>query len=206
MNPNLFTKFTPELLGSPFFWINLAVWVCSIALIIAVFMDFMLYEEKKNTSWQMKSKVATGNMFGFFWLLYFTLVIHVGILSLPYDVKLIVSIIGLIIVIISTILNIVGRFYLKNNWANHIKIYDDHTLVTYWAYKIVRHPLYASLIRFWYGVGLVYSNWLIIIFTSCIFVPMMIYRAKQEEMMLSARFNNYSEYKQKVGMFLPKLF
>lgn len=98
------------------------------------------------------------------------------------------------------------RFYLSSNWANHIKIYDNHSLVVSWPYKIVRHPLYASLIWFWVWVGLAYLNYLMIALTLFIFLPMMIYRAKQEEQLLSERFPDYKNYKKKVSMFLPKLF
>jgi protein-S-isoprenylcysteine O-methyltransferase Ste14 len=42
--------------------------------------------------------------------------------------------------------------------------------------------------------------------TLFIFLPMMIYRAKQEEQLLSERFPDYKDYKKKVSMFIPKIF
>jgi len=36
-----------------------------------------------------------------------------------------------------------------------------------------------------------------------IFLPAMIYRARQEEAILSATFPNYAQYRRRTGMFLP---
>jgi protein-S-isoprenylcysteine O-methyltransferase Ste14 len=44
----------------------------------------------------------------------------------------------------------------------------------------------------------VYSNWLIFVLNTVVFIPMMIYRAKQEEKMLKERFVDYTKYKEKV--------
>ncbi len=191
---------------SPNFLTNLIIWLCSSALILSVIIDFLLYQENNKTKKVKKSKVATWNMSFFFFLLYLTWVFHIWNIEVYGNLKNIFTIVWLFLVIIWTILNIVWRFYLSTNWANHIKIYDNHTLITYGAYKIVRHPLYASLIWFAYGVWLTYSNWIVLLLNTIIFIPMMIYRAKQEEKLLTERFANYSEYKKKVWMFLPKLF
>ena len=43
--------------------------------------------------------------------------------------------------VIGTVFNVCGRVYLKSNWADHVRIYDDQQLVTTGPYRIVRHPL-----------------------------------------------------------------
>ncbi len=193
-----------SILDNPTFLVHLIVWFCSSILIISVLVDFVLYEENTNTKNELKSKVATGNMFWFFAIIYAVLIFNIGKISISFPS--ILDILWIIIVIISTITNIVWRFYLSNNWANHIKIYNTHTLIIIWPYKIVRHPLYASLIWFCYWIGFVYSNWLIFVLNTVVFIPMMIYRAKQEEKMLKERFVDYTKYKEKVWMFFPKIF
>jgi protein-S-isoprenylcysteine O-methyltransferase Ste14 len=94
---------------------------------------------------------------------------------------------------------------LGKNWANQIKIYSKHTLITKGVYKIVRHPLYASLIWIFYACSVLYLNWLAFLLNTLIFVPMMNYRAKQEEELLEKQFKDYKRYKNKVGRFFPKL-
>lgn len=53
--------------------------------------------------------------------------------------------------------------------------------------------------------GCIYQNYLIIILNTIIFIPFMTYRAKQEEVELNKTFNEYKDYKKKVGMFFPKM-
>lgn len=195
-----------NIINTPYFWINLTIWLCSSVLIFSVIFDFILYQENNNTKKEKKSKVATWNMSFFFFLLYLIWVLKIWNFIIQDNIKNIISIIWIILVILWTLFNIIWRFYLSSNWANHIKIYDNHTLVTSGPYKIVRHPLYASLIWFWVWVWLAYTNFLMIILTLAIFLPMMIYRARQEEQLLTEKFKNYIEYKKKVWMFFPKLF
>lgn len=198
-----------EFLFSPEFWINAIVWISTIALLVAVFIDFSLYEEKNKIKDKLKSKVATGRMLLFFLFVYLVIRFQIWVYYLPLTNQYIIFwilFLWLLITIFSAFFNILWRFYLKTNWANNIKIYDDHSLVNTWPYKIVRHPLYASLIWINYWLWLVYSNWLVFILWTFVFLPMMYYRAKQEEKLLIKNFPKYREYKQNVWMFFPKIF
>jgi protein-S-isoprenylcysteine O-methyltransferase Ste14 len=111
---------------------------------------------------------------------------------------------GTVFILAGTIINIVGRIQLKGNWANHIKIYENHSLIRRGVYCWVRHPLYSSIILMLYGGSTFYSNWFSAVLVSFVFIPAMAYRAKQEEQLLAAEFPDYSEYQQKVGFFFPK--
>ncbi|MCP4219077.1 MAG: isoprenylcysteine carboxylmethyltransferase family protein, partial [bacterium] len=101
--------------------------------------------------------------------------------------------------------NIVGRIQLGRNWANHIRIYEAHTFVARGVYRVVRHPLYASIIWMFLAAGLVYCNWAALLATGLVFIPMMIFRAKQEERLLTRQFKEYRDYREKTGMFFPKI-
>ena len=116
-----------------------------------------------------------------------------------------INVIAIIIYIVGTIFNLLGRQYLGENWGNNVVIYTNHTLVTNGVYKIVRHPLYASIIWMIYAVGILYKNHVVLILNTIIFIPFMTYRAKQEEKELDKAFDEYKNYKNKVGMFFPKI-
>ncbi|MCL2652151.1 MAG: isoprenylcysteine carboxylmethyltransferase family protein, partial [Candidatus Azobacteroides sp.] len=111
-----------------------------------------------------------------------------------------------ILVILGCYVNVQGRLTLKQNWANQVTIYRHQQFVSGSVYKWVRHPLYASLIWMFCGAALIYGNWLALLSIFVIFVPMMIYRAKQEEKLLCEEFSEYADYQRKTGMLFPKIF
>jgi len=204
MNLNFSFNNINVIINSPIFWINLIVWICILSLVIAVFVDFLLYDEKNIIKHKLKSRVATWRMFIFFIIIYFVLKFRIWVYTIEIH-QTSQIIIWIIIVIFSTFYNILWRFHLSTNWANNIKIYSDHSFITTGPYRFVRHPLYASLIWINYWVALIYSNWLVIVLASFIFLPMMFYRASQEEKLLIKNFSDYKKYKKNVWMFFPKI-
>jgi protein-S-isoprenylcysteine O-methyltransferase Ste14 len=179
----------------------------SVALLfIAIIIDFTLFHEKKNTRKEKKSIVETGTMTGFL-LLYYVILSATKNQSMIEDIEIsrFIALFGALLVFVGSVMNIIARFTLGANWANQIKIYDNHRLVNDGLYRIVRHPLYSSIILMFFGASISYINfysWLSVVF---IFIPFMYYRAKQEEKLLSDVFPEYAEYRRKTGMFFPKL-
>jgi protein-S-isoprenylcysteine O-methyltransferase Ste14 len=102
--------------------------------------------------------------------------------------------------------NIFGRINLGRNWANHIKIYEEHTFVKRGVYKIVRHPLYSSIMLMFFGACMVYRSLLGFFSVVLVFIPFMFYRAKQEEFLLIQAFGEYNDYIKSTGMFFPKIY
>jgi len=191
-------KITTELL----FWAGLISFPV-IALLLAIAVDFMLFEQRSDTQKQKKSIVATGSMFLFYGL--YLLMIRFDVLKIE-SIPIYVRYFGIFLLYVGCAINLIGRFTLQGNWANHIKIYNDHVLITYSVFGWVRHPLYVSLFIMLFGGALVYANLSCFLLTAFVFIPMMYYRAKQEESLLSQAFENYATYKQKTGMFFPKFW
>lgn len=175
-------------------------------LFVAIIIDFGFFQDKKNVSKEKKSIVETGTMTLFFILFIIVLKFTKNITpNVDIQVKKIVALIGAILVLIGAIVNIIGRFNLGENWANHIKIYENHKLVNRGVYKIVRHPLYSSIMLMFIGSSLAYINIYCFLLEIIIFIPFMYYRAKQEEELLIDRFPEYKEYRKNTGMFFPKI-
>lgn len=176
-------------------------------LFVAVLIDFTLYSTKEKVQKEKKSIVETGTMTLFFLGFYLILRSGAGVVPISSEpLKTFLILLGTAMIVAGCIANIFGRFDLGRNWANQIKIYDEHTLVETGLYGIVRHPLYASIILMFYGAGLVYRNIWSLLAVSAVFVPFMVYRASQEEQLLAQKFPQYEQYKQRVGMLFPKLF
>ena len=151
---------------------------------------------------EVKSVVETVSMSAFFFIIGIVVNLRIGTFSYH---NLYLNMICLIIFILGVLTNILGRYYLGNNWGNNVVIYTDHTLVQKGVYKIVRHPLYASIIWMIYAISILKSNYLVAVLNTLVFIPFMYYRAKQEEKELIKIFPKYQEYQKQVGMFFPNL-
>lgn len=188
------------------FIIQLIICTSVLGLFVSILIDFTLYTRDEHIKKEKKSIVETGTMTLFLVAFYLILMTKIGIFPIYYNnLKHIIIIIGTLAIVSGCFINITGRFNLGSNWANHIKIYDEHTLVQKGMYKIVRHPLYASIMLMFYGTCLVYRNILCFFAVTFIFIPFMYYRAKQEETLLIQAFPEYKDYKRRTGMFFPKI-
>lgn len=185
--------------------VSVIVMAAIFSILFSIWLDFKFYGGRNHTRRRKRSAVATGTMFLFFCVYYLALRFQIGIWAVEsLMIRLLMIGGGLFLIVSGAVINIWGRMKLKQNWADHIKIYDDHTLITIGPFRYVRHPLYSSLFLMFYGGALLYASWIAVILTSLIFVPMMYYRARQEEVLLRQTFQEYEAYAQKAGRFLPK--
>jgi protein-S-isoprenylcysteine O-methyltransferase Ste14 len=175
--------------------------LCASAIVLSILINFL--EAKGARAKTVKhSIVATGTMSLFFVGFYLLIRFHVGALevpSLPLRVGLVI--VGLGLIVFGCAVNIAGRLRLGRNWANQVTIYHGQQLVTTGVYRLVRHPLYASLIWMFYGASLVYANVAAFLANTAVFLPFMAYRARQEEKLLLQEFKEYAQYQAHVGMF-----
>jgi protein-S-isoprenylcysteine O-methyltransferase Ste14 len=112
---------------------------------------------------------------------------------------------GAVLMIGGCVVNVLGRYSLGQNWADQATLYSSQTLVTSGVFAITRHPLYSSLVWMFYGSALLYHNYAVTLATTFIFIPAMYYRAAIEERLLSARFDDYRSYQNRVGRLFPRL-
>jgi protein-S-isoprenylcysteine O-methyltransferase Ste14 len=177
--------------------------LCVLIMLAAVAFNF-LNTEKDRSFRERRSPVATASMSAFFTLLYLTMRLRWSALEL--EGLIFFRSFGLGLMLFGAAFNVWGRIYLKTNWANHVRIYDDQQLVTGGPYRIVRHPLYASIIWMFYGAAIAYLNPLAVVEITLIFIPAMIYRSNLEEQALIKTFGEtYSNYRKKTGRFFPTL-
>ena len=183
--------------------INYIIILGILLIYLYVLYNFISARFRKNKKKkEVKSIVETASMSAFFaviWLVVFT---RTGVIKFHNTY---LNIFFLIIYVIGIATNLLGRFYLGKNWGNNVVIYEDHTFVHNGVYKIVRHPLYASIIWMIYSISILKSNYLVFILNTIIFIPFMYYRAKQEEKELIKVFKEYNDYIKNTGMFFPKI-
>jgi len=147
---------------------NILCAVCLWFLLCAIAINFYL-AKRNGIQKEKKSVVETGSMLLFFVLMVAIVLFKLFAFEASASVRTVFAVIGTIVILFGTAVNIGGRLYLKGNWGNQIRIYKDHTLVTNGIYRYVRHPLYASTIAMIYGFSFLYVNPLVFLLNSVSF-------------------------------------
>jgi protein-S-isoprenylcysteine O-methyltransferase Ste14 len=94
---------------------------------------------------------------------------------------------------------------LGRNLTDTVVTRKEHTLVTSGPYRWVRHPFYSAAALLTLASTLVAANWFFLVVGGLIFLLLVI-RTRKEEANLLARFgDDYQNYRQRTGRFVPRL-
>jgi protein-S-isoprenylcysteine O-methyltransferase Ste14 len=94
---------------------------------------------------------------------------------------------------------------LGRNLTDTVVTRKQHTLVTTGPYRWVRHPMYASAALAIVGNPLVAANWYLFV-AGCLALLLLVIRTRKEEQNLIAKFgDDYRNYMQRTGQFVPRL-
>ena len=129
----------------------------------------------------------------------------IGQIHVSSTIRDICAIIGCVLVVKGVILNLIARFELGLAWSNNIVVYRDQKLVDRGLYAIVRHPLYATIHLISIGLFIQYQNYISLIISVGIFLPLLFMRMNREEYILREHMAGYIEYSKNVPMFFPRL-
>jgi protein-S-isoprenylcysteine O-methyltransferase Ste14 len=191
-----------------------------ITLISISYWSEFIKEKKRESGEKIKYKkiflllVAYG--FFFMWISWITGIIFLFLnkfytfydylmFSFPYETT--IQVIGLVIFYTGASMCVLTIIYTGKNLRPSISgLSKNHKLITSGPFRIVRHPLYVSYVLILVGLSLTFFIYWILIPAFCVIIG--IYpTAKAEEERLTEQFEEeYIKYKQKVGMFFPKLF
>lgn len=187
--------------------VDLVSVICVVGMFMAVLSNFIGGRSARQYR-ERRSLVATFSMVLFAVALFLTLRFRIGFFTVgnQWSVFLFRAM-GSLVMLVGLAFNLWGRMHLKGNWSDHVRVYEDHFLVTDGPYRFVRHPLYASLIWMFLGASAAYLNWLSAVETLLVFVPAMSYRARLEEQALEAQFGDaYAAYRRTTPRFFPPIW
>jgi protein-S-isoprenylcysteine O-methyltransferase Ste14 len=93
---------------------------------------------------------------------------------------------------------------LGNNWSVTLELRKGHQLVKHGVYRSIRHPMYASILLFGLGQGLLLQNWLAG-WSAFLTVALMYFvRTPREEHMMCEFFGQeYRDYMRRTGRVFP---
>ncbi|MCP6758298.1 MAG: protein-S-isoprenylcysteine O-methyltransferase [Fischerella sp. CENA71] len=96
---------------------------------------------------------------------------------------------------------------LGKNWSPTLQIREGHTLVKYGVYRVIRHPMYTSVLLWCIAQALLLPNWIAGLSGLVSFTIAYATRIDKEEQMLLEQFGDeYETYKQQTTRLVPYLF
>lgn len=95
---------------------------------------------------------------------------------------------------------------LGSNFSTTLHLRQEHTLVTSGPYRWVRHPMYSVLFLLLVSVFLLTANWLVGGVFLLSLTLIVLFRLRKEEAVMLEKFGQeYRQYMQRTGRFLPLL-
>jgi protein-S-isoprenylcysteine O-methyltransferase Ste14 len=91
---------------------------------------------------------------------------------------------------------VVGGWYsLGRHFSPNVEIFNDHAVHDGGLFRVVMHPAYSGFIQFFTGGALVVLSPLMLVLTLGVGLPLVLHRARREEIMLMERFGSrYTEF------------
>ncbi len=112
---------------------------------------------------------------------------------------------GLLMAIIALPLGLWVFKSIGKNITDTVTTRTKHDLVTTGIYKHIRHPLYTAGFLLFAGLGLLASNWLMLILTLIVVAALVIRTGKEEKKLIDRFGNDYIIYSKNTGRFFPLL-
>jgi protein-S-isoprenylcysteine O-methyltransferase Ste14 len=93
---------------------------------------------------------------------------------------------------------------LGKQWRFDAGLNPDHELIRAGAYRVVRHPIYLSMLCMLVGTGLVLKRPLLLVAAIALHMAGTEIRVRVEDALLAARFGGqFSDYQRSVPAYLP---
>jgi protein-S-isoprenylcysteine O-methyltransferase Ste14 len=111
---------------------------------------------------------------------------------------------GIVLGVVSFILYAWSQASLGKGWSPHLQMREEHGLITTGPYARIRHPLYLALLGFLTAIALTTANWFFIALLIVSIVVLALRIPKEEQMMVEEFGEEYEQYIERTGRFLPK--
>ena len=89
------------------------------------------------------------------------------------------------------------RVFLENRWAGRtVETYAEQKVISSGPYAIVRHPMYAGTLAMYLATPVALGSWWALI-PALTFVPIFVFRIRNEEEVLGRELPGYEEYRRR---------
>ena len=115
--------------------------------------------------------------------------------------------IGLYVIVFGLIVRWAAIMTLRKYFTVNVVIHSDHRIIKTGLYRFVRHPSYSGAIISFFGLGMVFSNWISI---TVLVVPITYAFIKrsllEEKVLLSAFGEEYANYRKASWVLFPWIY
>jgi protein-S-isoprenylcysteine O-methyltransferase Ste14 len=117
-----------------------------------------------------------------------------------------VRVLGLAVLVASTVFTLWARFSLGTMWSVAPMVKDDHHLRTHGPYAVTRHPIYTGVLGMLLGATLLIGlgQWIVLFPVGLIVFEVKI--RMEEHLMLATFPEEYPRYRRQVPQLVPGLF
>jgi protein-S-isoprenylcysteine O-methyltransferase Ste14 len=123
-----------------------------------------------------------------------------------YRLPSIISWFGAVAIVLSLWLFWRSHVDLGQNWSVSLELREGHQLVTHGVYRLIRHPMYASIWLWAVAQGMLLQNWLAGWSVVPAFAAMYFLRMPREESLMQDAFGaEYIKYMQQTGRLFPRV-
>jgi protein-S-isoprenylcysteine O-methyltransferase Ste14 len=116
-----------------------------------------------------------------------------------------VGVLGLAVLVASTVFTLWARFSLGTSWSVTPKVQGDQQLRTHGPYAVTRHPIYTGILGMLLGATLLsgIGQWIVLFPVGLILFEVKI--RMEEHLMLAAFPEDYPQYRRQVPQLVPGL-
>jgi protein-S-isoprenylcysteine O-methyltransferase Ste14 len=117
-----------------------------------------------------------------------------------------VRILGLAVLVASTVFTLWARFSLGTMWSLAPQVKADHRLRTHGPYEVTRHPIYTGVLGMILGATLLsgIGQWIVLFPVALILFEVKI--RMEEHLMLATFPDDYPRYRRQVPQLVPGLY
>jgi protein-S-isoprenylcysteine O-methyltransferase Ste14 len=121
--------------------------------------------------------------------------------------RYVIGSLGLLFLVAGITIRWTAVYTLGKYFTGTVLIKTDHRLIRTGLYKHVRHPAYAGALLAHLGIGLSFSNWFTLGFSSIPYFVAALYRMRVEEDALADAFGSeYLNYAKTAKRLIPRLY
>ena len=106
--------------------------------------------------------------------------------------------------VLAALLSWTGARALGRQWRVDAGLNPDHELVTSGPYRVVRHPIYTSMLCLLTATGCLITPIPVLLFSMVVFIAGTEIRVRIEDKLLASRFGErFQEYQRRVPAYIP---